>query len=118
MAALPSYVRKLLEGFEKDRASITSRTPMEDGMQKQLRTQSRALVKRSFILQVDSFANYQSFLTFYKDTINYGTDWFDMVDPEDGVTRLVRIVNSKLKKEEPIFGTTSWRIHVDLENWD
>lgn len=118
MAALPAYVRKLIDGYEKDRASAVSRTPMEDGMIKQLRFQSRTLVSRAFILQVDSLANYQAFITWFKSTVNYGADWFDMVDPEDNVSKLFRIVNGKLKKEEPVFGTTSYRISVDLENWE
>lgn len=91
---------------------------MEDGMVKQSRFQSKALVKRAFIFQIDTLANYQDFINvFYQVTINYGSDWFDMVDPEDGVTRTVRIVGGKLKKEEPIFGTTVWRISVDIEHW-
>lgn len=118
MADLPVYVKKLVDGFEKDRASVVNRTQMEDGMVKQLRFASKGLVRRAFIFQVNSASDYQAFLTWYKTDINYGSDWFNMVDPEDNVTRLVRIVEGKLKREEPVFGTTVWRISVDLEHWD
>lgn len=118
MATLPAYVRKLIEGFDKDRASTSIRSSMEDGMQKQAQFQSRALVKRAFTFQLDTLTNYNDFITWYKNEIKYGADWFTWTDPESGLTQTVRIVGGKLKKEEIIFGTQIRRVQVDLEHWE
>jgi hypothetical protein len=117
MAAFPhSYAKILAEGYEKDRASALVRTPMEDGMTKQLKVRSRVLVGRSFVVAIANLSDYQSFITWFQTTINYGADWFDFTDPEDSVVRTARVVN-KLDKERPIVGLGQWRIPIMIETW-
>jgi len=116
MAAFPTYVQILAEGYEKDRESAVIRTPFEDGMVKQLRSKSRVLVARSFTAGFDTLANYQAFITWFQTDVDYGASWFDFTDPEDLVVRQARIVN-KLDKERPIFGTGKWRVPMTIETW-
>lgn len=116
MAALPTYVKILAEGYEKDRASGLVRTQMEDGMVKQLRARTRVLLTRGVTFEFSSLANYQSFITWFQTDIDYGALWFDFTDPEDSVVKSARIV-SKLDKERPIFAASKWRIGVQLETW-
>lgn len=89
---------------------------MEDGMVKQLQTKSRVFITRKFILEFVTLADYQSFVTFFQTTLQYGSAWFNFVDPEDLVTRLGRFV-SKVDNEMPIFGTSRWRISAQIETW-
>jgi hypothetical protein len=118
MSAFPhSYAKILAEGYDKGRDTAVSRTPMEDGMVKQLKTKSRVLVTRQLVVQIDTAVDYQNFITWFQTTIDYGTLWFDFTDPEDGVVRLARIVNGKLDRETPIMAHQKWRIGMQIETW-
>lgn len=115
-SSLPTYVRFLAQGYSKDRASAVSRTAMEDGFVKQLQTKSRVFLTRQFVLEFLTLADYQSFITFYQTTLQYGSLFFNYTDPEDNVVKLGRFV-TKLDKEEPIFGTSKWRLNCSVETW-
>jgi hypothetical protein len=116
MATFPAYAKVLAENYSKSRASAVVRTPIEDGMVKQTRYRARVLVARSVTLGFESWADYDNFITWFQDTIDYGAAWFDFTDPEDSVVRSVRIV-SKLDAENPIFGAGIWRVPVTIETW-
>lgn len=114
--AFPAYAKILFEGYEKDRASAVERTTFDDGMVKQLKTKSRVLVSRAITIRLYSHADYVAFIAWFQNDINGGADWFDLVDPEDGVTRLVRFVN-KLDKERALLGNSLWDIRATIEHW-
>lgn len=117
MAAFPSYAKVLAGPFGMSRASAVDRTSMEDGFVKQSKVRARVLVKRKIQVMLLTQANYNSFILWFQGDINYGADWFDWVDPVDGVTKLARIV-SQLNDETPVGGMiTRWIIGFDMETW-
>jgi hypothetical protein len=113
----PSYMRILAEGFGKERESGVSRTPAEDGMVKQLKRKSRVFVTRSVILEFVTYDDYLNFIAWYRDTLDHGAHWFNLTDPEDSQVKLARFPD-KLGREQPIFGTTRWRVNANIETWD
>lgn len=117
MADFPSYAKLRPQEFGEEPDSGVSRTPMEDGMQKQLKTKSRVLVARTVVYGFSSKADYQSFKTWYFTTINHGADWFNWLDPVDNTVKLARIVN-KIGKGTPINAhLVDWEIPMTIETW-
>lgn len=116
-ANFPVYAVLLQDGFGVKRDSGVARTPMEDGMAKQLKTKSRVLVKRTVNYGMKTLANYQAFILFYQTTLNFGADWFNWVDPADGATKLARIV-SELGGEKPDTPMLDfWVVSFTIETW-
>lgn len=116
MADFPSYAKVLVDGFKHMRPSAVARTPMEDGMVKQLKTKSRVLVGRPVTIQLNTLADYNSFITWFQTTIDYGAMWFNWTDPIDSVIKLARIV-SQIDEEVPIVSTGKWRLTMTIETW-
>lgn len=117
MAAWPNYGRLELPGYSEEPGSAVQRTVMESGPAKQLQVLSLQDIPRS-VTYLYSAPEYGTWLTFYRTTINRGTDWFDWVDPRDGVTRQARIVEGKYKAEpyaEAPGAPLSWRVSCRLE---
>lgn len=118
MAAFPAYMKPLIRGFAKSPNMVISRTEMEDGMTKQAKTKARALVVRPIAYLVRSLADFQAWETFFNTTINGGADWFDWVDPIDGLTKTARIVNGKYTAS-PLNGlVTDWEVSMEIETWN
>jgi len=117
MATFPAYASLLSEGVTSRRASALERSEMESGPVKQLKSRSRVLLTRSTVYKLATLADYNSFITWFQDTINYGADWFDWTDPIDGILKSARIV-SALDSEEPADGTPAfWKIRMSIEVW-
>jgi len=116
MAFPHSYAKILAEGYDKNRPSAVSRSEMEDGMVKQLRTKARVLVKRNMTISVASLSDYQAFIAWYQNDVDYGALWFDFTDPEDSVVKFARIV-LQLNSERPLVGLGQWRISAVIETW-
>ena len=96
MAALPSYARLLFSGYKEQRESAIMRTEMESGPPKQIKVRSRVMVTRPVSIMLMSLSDYQSFITWFSDTINEGADWFDFTDPVTNTVKSGRFVNGGL----------------------
>ncbi len=118
MAAFPAYAKFLRDEFGEVDASALIRTEMESGFPKQTKVSARAMVTRSCVVVVDSLADYNSFMVWFRTTINMGTDWFDWTDPVDNTVKLARIVSGSLGKREPANkALTAWKMPLTLETW-
>lgn len=117
MANFPTYGKLLAAGYAEQRQPVVVRTDMEVGPPKQRRTASRALVQRS-VTYLFTRAEYASFLTWFKDTISHGTDWFNWSDPRTGSTISARIVGGKLGEALPQSGMSYWRLTFSIESWE
>jgi hypothetical protein len=115
---LPSYVTIKADGFAIGRQSAVLRTDMESGPPKQSKILSRVLVTRSVVFQFMTRANYNSFITWFRDDLVRGAEWFNWTDPVDGVTKLARIVGGTLDSESPAGGLNYWAVACKLETWD
>ena len=117
MASFPSYAVMLVEGASQQRATAIQRTQMESGPPKQLKTRSRVMVTRPAAALFKSLADFNSFITWFQTTINYGADWFTFTDPVDSSSKNGRIV-SQLDSEEPSSSElTHWVVKFKLETW-
>lgn len=116
-ATFPAYATLLREGYMHDRASAVGRSPMEDGMVKQMKKQSAVLMGRPVTYGFKTKADYLSFITFHTTTINRGNDWFNWTDPVDAVVKLARIVNGKIKEEPDDPMLTYWKVSFNIETW-
>lgn len=118
MAALPSYVEILFDGYGEERQPVVLRTDMESGPPKQLKQQSRAMVSRPCVLFM-SKADYASFLTWFKTTINQGASWFDFTDPRTGSVLQGRFVGGQLGKATPRDALlNTWQVPCTIETWE
>lgn len=118
MASLPSYVKIRLEGFAEQRESALLRTEMESGPPKQVKIKSRVMVTRPVVLEINTLANYNAFVVWFRDTIHEGADWFDWLDPVSNTTKQVRFSGGGLDAA-PVSGTAGyWLIRgMKLEGW-
>lgn len=116
---LPSYVHILGAGFSHARQPAVLRTDMESGPPKQSKVLSRVLVTRNVRLMLKTKSDYAAFIAWFNGDINRGAEWFDWVDPVDGVTKLARFVGGVLGGETPMRPQLDfWEITAQLETWD
>lgn len=116
MATFPTYATILQSGYVEQRESALLRTEMEDGPPKQARIKSRVMVTRTVTVQLKSRADYQAFITWYAETINEGTDWFDWTDPVSGTVKQARFVSDVLQAT-PTGGMSVWNVAAKIETW-
>lgn len=118
METWPSYAGIGADNYVLDRGSAVNRTPMSDGMVKQLRVRTRVLVTRNYSALFDTLAHYNSFISWYNDDIDAGADWFNWTDPVTSTVKSARIVN-KLGQEKPRMGLLSkWEIAITVETYE
>lgn len=117
MATFPSYAVLLADGFAQQRESGVQRTEMESGPPKQLKVKSRVLVRRTVVYALRSLADYNSFVTWFQTTVNFGADWFTWTDPVDSASKNARIVG-QIDEEAPVVpALADWRVSFILETW-
>lgn len=118
MAAFPAYAKLLRDGFSERRESALLRSEMESGPAKQAKVRSRVMVTRPVRVMVNSLADYQAFIAWFRDTINEGADWFDWLDPVDNVTKSVRFVGGGMDAEPAAVINGPWFINgLRIEGW-
>ena len=110
-----SVARLLLEGYGEQPEPAVLRTEMESGPPKQARVLSRVMVTRPVVCYFATVANYQTFMAWFRDGINYGADWFHWPDPVDGTSKLARIVGGKVASTA--ISRRQWRVTFSLETW-
>ena len=116
MATFPTYAKLLADGYAEQRESALLRTEMESGPPKQAKIKSRVMVVRPVNVLIQSRADYLSFVTWFKDTLNEGSSWFDFTDPVDRAVKQARFVGGGLEAS-PQAGMTLWTIPLKIETW-
>jgi len=117
MATFPAYADVLLDGFSEQHESALIRTEMESGPPRQAKVRSRVLVTWPAVILVESKADYQSFMTWFKNDIAYGADWFDFANPVTGSTVQARFNGSGLTAQPIGKMDGPWRINTTIETW-
>jgi hypothetical protein len=117
MAAFPSYAVLIFPGFAIKRPSAVNRSSTESGFVKQAKVKSRVLVPRAVVYQLNSAADYASFLDWFHDDVNYGASWFDWTDPGDGAVKAGRIVNGQIDEVPQRKNFDRWQIKMSIETW-
>jgi hypothetical protein len=112
----PAY-GKLLAPLKEQPQKAAERTSMERGPAKQRRMVSLQPIHRTVKYQYTA-AEFASWLTWYRTTINYGVDFFDWDDPRDGVTKQARIVGGAYSSESTTISPGAplgWIVELTLE---
>lgn len=118
MAAFPSYAKILLDGYAVQQASALKRSDMDAGPPKQRLDRSRQMVERQVTVHLGSRADYDAFMTWFRDTIHRGADWFDFTNPETLTTLQARIKNGEMQRQPMNPALTLWHVSFTLESWD
>ena len=118
MAAFPTYAQILLDGYAVQQASALKRTEMDAGPPKQRLDRSRQMVERQITVRLRSRDDYTTFMSWFRDTIHRGADWFDWPDPETLATVQARIKNGELQRKPMNTALTLWHVSFTLESWD
>jgi len=116
-ATFPDYPILLFPGFTEKPDPVVRRTDMESGPPKQLTRSARAMVKRPVSYLIVSKTDKDSFMTWFNVAINRGADWFNWLDPYDGVVKPARIVGGALDPKPQIKSLTRWVIAFQIETW-
>lgn len=116
MATFPTYAKILASGFAEQRESALLRTEMESGPPKQAKIKSRVMVTRPVSILLQSRADYLSFVDWFADDLNEGSDWFDFTDPVTHTVKQARFVGGGLEAS-PEAGLTLWTINTKIETW-
>ena len=116
MATFPTYAKLLADGYAEQRESALLRTEMESGPPKQAKFKSRVMVVRPVTVLLQSRSDYLSFVTWFSETINEGSAWFDFTDPVTHTVKQGRIVGGGLEAT-PQAGLTLWTIPLKIETW-
>lgn len=118
MPAFPSYPLLLFDGIKRQREPGVDMTAMESGPPKQMKKQSRVMIRRPVTYLLKTAADYAAFIAWYENTINK-VDWFDWTDPADGVTKRARIQGGDLKDEAPQRKIHDrWKVMFTIETWN
>ncbi len=118
MAAFPTYAEILLDGYAVSQASALKRSEMDAGPPKQRLDRSRQMVERTVTVRLRSRADYTAFMSWFRDTIHRGADWFDWPDPETLTTVQARIKNGELQRKPMNTALTLWHVSFTMESWD
>ena len=117
MPSLPSYVTVSFDGFSVKQDSALLRSEMESGPPKQAKIKSRVMIVSEVTFILSSRVNYQYFMTWFNTTLQYGSLWFDWVNPISEQTEQVRIKGGDISAT-PVNSTfTHWNIKASLESW-
>jgi len=96
METWPAYGVLLSDQFGEQVAPNVDRTQMENSSVKQTRRGSLEMFSKpaSYLY---SETEYGTWKTWRRDNINRGVDWFNRLDPLDGVIKQTRIVGGDFK---------------------
>ena len=116
MATFPTYAKLLADGYAEQRESALLRTETESGPPKQAKIKSRVMVVRPVNVLIQSRADYLSFVDWFVEDLNEGSDWFDLTDPVTNTIKQARFVGGGLEAT-PQAGLTLWTIPLKIETW-
>lgn len=103
MAALPSYVVVLLDGYSEEFDAGVIKSEMERGLSKHRVGQSRVVMTVSVNLAFESADDANSFDDWYFNDIKR-IGWFDFLDPRTNARRSVRFKDGALGQLQPMSG--------------
>ena len=103
MAALPDYVKILLEGAGEEFDPGVVVSEMEKGLAKMRVSSTRIVVQVSAFLQFYSTADTLAFEDWYFNTIKR-IGFFDVKDPRTGQMRAMRFKGGGIGRLEPLTG--------------
>lgn len=115
MATFPTYGTLLARGYKEQRQPGMLRSEMEGGVPKQRPRQSQWLVQRPVTYRFTA-AEYETFITWVRDTINLGADWFTWTDPRTSTSKTARIVSGDISDAAPVNAVAAkWDVRFILE---
>jgi hypothetical protein len=121
MPTWPSYARIEVTGFEESPQQPVRSTKMEDGFIKHRERNARVSIRRRLNARM-SHADYQSWRTWWRDTIAHGAKKFDWPDPlDDNQVKTAQIVDGKFtaRSESGGLGRPPVRVvELELRVWD
>lgn len=117
MPTFPAYAKILREGFAEQRESAILRTEMDSGPPRQAKVKSRVLITRPVAILLDTRADYQAFLAWYRDDLNEGAAWFDWTDPVAEAVIAARFTGAALQATPLSTVAGAWRVQAALETW-
>lgn len=119
IAEWPKYAEVMAEGFSLERDSLLARSEMDSGPPKQYQVRSRGMVRYNVRVLLSTLANYQSFVSWVKNSVRGGADWFWWPDPITRAKTEARLVSGVQKEEQLAAGIrTHWVVTVTVEAWD
>ena len=111
---------RYLAPLEERPRPVVRRTEMDDGFVKQREAATRQMVEHPVRLRMTA-AEYGQWKTWYRDTVDHGTAWFDWTDPGDGATKEALIrggqFSARSRRAEP-GAAIEWEVSMTLETWD
>jgi hypothetical protein len=116
MIIFPTYPQLTFDdGHKKVYESNVNRSEFESGHIRQVRRNGKAFVTRKLKYFLCSKSEQEQFELFYKNTLNYGANYFLWVDPVDGVKKRARIRNGSLEIEAFNANYTSFLASFEIE---
>lgn len=112
METLPNYVRVLRDGYTENVDWNVKQSEMESGLMKQRPGRRIAIRARQCSLVITGHANKKLFET-WLNNIGGGTQYFNYLDPIDGLTKKCRFVNTAWPFE--LQGIDTWFVSCEIE---
>lgn len=117
MAAFPNYAQILFNGYSKKRESALLRSEMDSGPPKQARVKYNVMETHNVSIYLSTKSDFQSFETWYSDTIGEGSAWFDFVDPVSGSTVQARFKDGGYTAKPMAANMEQWEVSANIEIW-
>lgn len=114
---LPAYITILFADYQQSRESALLRTQMESGPPRQVKIKSRIMTTIQARLYIDSNAEYQQFLTWYREEIQEGALFFQFIDPLTSTTIEGRFVDGGFVSVPLSSSMNKWEVRTSIEYW-
>lgn len=126
MPVFPDYIDINLQGYSEEYTPNLIVSDFEAGPSKQRRRTTKVLKLITFTGYVCSRANYKAFITWWREEISQGSDWFCFNDPcatdEASSPTRARMNNFNIKGNPVQVQTNSdlqrWEIDFEIEVWE
>lgn len=114
MPASFSFTKRLNSNLSSTNTDAVRRTEFDDGYAKQVAKFSvqKRIFTMSYLL---SDAQHNSFLTWFTSTVNYGSAFFDFVEPLAGTTVQGRLVNGEFDAKPASAVQNYWIVSMNIE---
>lgn len=119
MIALPSYVQILSPGYGEKYLAKVIRSEFDRGVPKQRSLSCNGMKEVTFDAIVCD-EDYQNWLSFFRNDISSGADWFEFIDPSHNpaVKKKARIIASDLVSQPSNEDFQFWKFKLTLEMYD
>ena len=119
MIALPTYVQILSTGYGETYRAKIIRSEFDRGVAKQRSISCNGIKEVKFNAVVCD-ENYQDFLSFFRNDLKSGANWFEFTDPSTNpaTKKKARIVSQDLITEPQGEDFPYWAFSLTLEMYD